>query len=730
MGARFRRPLQLVVVILAIISASGLGSGHGELRWGFVDVWTSSAMHEIFWIGFTLTVISVIAIIILLDTRENAYYVPMERAASLVAWVGATLLLAWFWGLKEPRPVELIGAAILIMAIVMLSLAPRFFGEKKKEPAEAAGHREGIQLNRFLVGECSRLNASRMWAACWPATRLVTGAINRLTCKGRQGAARKHREGCGTERNCPGQVYTIAYIHIFKERGNMSIRKLSAVLFMIFLSITVILSGCAKQEGKIEKAGASAPFSDLLKIETGYISGTLIGDVDNPIKAYRGIPYAAPPLGEFRWKPPQPVSPWKEIRQCTAFTGTPPQAGMEGLEQEPQSEDCLYLNVMTPAKTAGESLPVMVWLHGGGYSSGSGNDHLCNLYRLPQHGVVVVTVTMRLNTFGLLAHPLLTAESPDGSSGNYMFLDMIAALQWVKRNISEFGGNPDNVTIFGESGGGSKVSTLMASPMAKGLFHRAICESGSSIGGFLNGRDINEMEAQGKKLFDKLGVNGADDPLKAARALPFEKIMEARDAIMEEVQGDIRSIGLDDATIDGWFLPKSPLELFKSGEYNAVPLITVANLGEITGPGGLLLPQLIPAYVNMHEFLNKAGVKGYAAIFDQVPSKWRAAGAVSTHAMEVLYVFGDYDNRSGWWLLMYGLASQSGAKDSDDPGLTEADRKVSEAMMNMWTQFAGTGDPNVEGMVQWPVYSKEGDKYMYIADPLEIKTGFSEIKPE
>jgi para-nitrobenzyl esterase len=510
----------------------------------------------------------------------------------------------------------------------------------------------------------------------------------------------------------------------------MSFRKSSAALFMIFLVTVIILSGCTKPEEKVEKAVAPEPFSDPLKIDTGYISGTLIGDIDNPIRAYRGIPYAAPPVNDLRWKPPQPASSWKEIRQCTAFTKTPPQAGMAGLEQEPQDEDCLYLNVMTPARVQGEKLPVMVWLHGGGYSSGSGNDKLCNLHRLPQNNVVLVTVTMRLNTFGLLAHPLLTAESPDNSSGNYMFLDMIAALEWVKRNISVFGGNPDNVTIFGESGGGSKVSTLMASPMAKGLFHRAICESGSSIGGFLNGRSLKEMEEMGVRLFARLGVDKADDPLAAARELPFEKIMEARDAMMKEMQGDRRSIGLDDATIDGWFLPESPLDLFRSGEYNAVPLITVANLGEITGPGGLLLPQLIPAYVNMHEFQKKAGVRGYAAIFDQVPSKWRAAGAVSTHAMEVLYVFGDYDNRSGWWPLMYGLASQSGAKDPNDPGLTEADRRVSEAMMKMWTSFARTGDPNIPGMVEWPVYNKEDDKYIYIADPLEIRTGFSEIKPE
>ncbi len=511
----------------------------------------------------------------------------------------------------------------------------------------------------------------------------------------------------------------------------MAIRRLWAVLFVIFLAGSIVLSGCVKQEEEADITVALNPLSDPLKIDTGYISGFLMGDIDNPVKAYRGIPYAAPPVGDLRWKPPESAAPWNEIRPCAEFSKTPPQTAMPGLSlpSTPQSEDCLYLNVMTPAKSVGEALPVMVWMHGGGYSFGSGNDLLSNLHRLPQQGVVVVTVTMRLNTFGLLAHPLLTAESPNHSSGNYMFLDMIAALKWVKRNISVFGGNPDNVTIFGESGGGAKVSTLMASPLARDLFHRAICESGTSIGGFSMGQELRELEELGVQLFAQLGVDKSDDPLKAARAIPFEKILEAREAMMKELQGDRNSIGLDDSAVDGWFLPKTPTELFKSGEYNAVPLITIANLGEITGPGGLLLPQLIPAYVEMLGYQNKAGAKGYTAIFDQVPSKWRAEGAVSTHAMEVLYVFGDYDDRTGWWAFMHNLAKDSGAKDPNDPGITEADRRVSEAMMKMWTQFARTGDPNVDGIIEWPAYNQEDDKYIYIADPLEIKTGFSKIKP-
>ena len=508
----------------------------------------------------------------------------------------------------------------------------------------------------------------------------------------------------------------------------MTIRKMLLLLFSGLFMVSIILSGCTNREDEVKKISAPKPLTDPIKTDAGYISGTLIGDVDNPVRAYRGIPYAAPPVGDLRWKPPQPVSPWNEIRQCTEFSKVCPQLSMSGFPPPPMDEDCLYLNIMTPARTEGETLPVMVWLHGGGYSYGSGNDAMTNLHRLPQHGVVLVNVTMRINTFGLFAHPLLTAESPDKSSGNYMFFDIIAALKWVQRNISQFGGNPENVTLFGESGGGAKVSTLMASPLARGLFHRAICESGTSVGGFSMGKDLDELEKTGIELFARLGVDKAYDPLEAARKLPFEKILEARDAMIKEGGKKMR-YAMDDSAVGGRFLPETPEELFKAGEHNAVPLITMATQGEITGTTGLLLPQLIPAYTSMLEYNTRAGSIGYASIFDHVPRKWKAAGAVASHAMEVLYLFGDYDNRSGVWPVMYSLIKGPEEKGSNDPGLTETDRKISEAMMKMWTQFARTGNPNVEGIAEWPPYSKEDDMYMYVSDPLEIKKGFSKIKP-
>ncbi|GAJ11312.1 unnamed protein product, partial [marine sediment metagenome] len=247
----------------------------------------------------------------------------------------------------------------------------------------------------------------------------------------------------------------------------------------------------------------------------------------------------APPVGDLRWKPPQPVTPWSETLQCTEFKPIAPQSTLGDLPPFPQlfpsSEDCLHLNVLTPAKKTTDKLPVMVWMHGGGYQLGSASDPLGNTPRLPQHGVVLVNVNMRLNAIGLLSHPLLSRESPKGVSGNYMLWDMLAALQWVQKNIAAFGGDPENVTIFGESGGGAKVANLMASPLAKGLFHRAICESGTSVGLFMPGKPLKELEAMGERFFARLGVDKEKDPLAAARALPWERVVEADSALIREL---------------------------------------------------------------------------------------------------------------------------------------------------------------------------------------------------
>ena len=488
----------------------------------------------------------------------------------------------------------------------------------------------------------------------------------------------------------------------------------------IFLSLVVatgLTISCSPHN-----AGKNA-IVDPVKIDTGYISGTVIGNLGKEVRVYRGIPYAAPPVGELRWKRPQPADSWTGIRECTVFgTSSPQPVLLVDFADMPTSEDCLYLNVLTPAKTSSDSLPVMVWMHGGGYTAGSGSMPPYGSPRLPQNGVVLVTVNMRLGPMGLLAHPLLSRESSSGISGNYMFFDMIAALEWVQRNISVFGGNANNVTIFGESGGGAKVSCLMASPLAKGLFHRAIFESGAA-GGFSPGVPMKDLESKGEELFARLGIDKETDPLQAARALPAGKILETEAILAKELKTE----DLWDSAIDGQFLTDTPAGIFREGKQNPVPVITSANLGELTGPGMILMPFIIPDYVNILNGAAKAGQKGYACIFDQVPSRWKQEGCVSFHALELSYVFGDWDNSTGWWPIMFNLlAKQSGAR-TPDPGLTELDKKISQNMMAMWARFARTGNPDVDGLITWPAYVADTDQYLYISEPLEVKSGFSKV---
>jgi para-nitrobenzyl esterase len=464
----------------------------------------------------------------------------------------------------------------------------------------------------------------------------------------------------------------------------------------------------------------------VVKTDKGYISGTAIGEPGKEISIFRGIPYAAPPVGEFRWKPPQPVKPWKGIRECTQMSAISPQVEPEGMVSGfALSEDCLYLNVLTPAKQPDEKLPVLVWMHGGGYASGCGNDRIWNNSRLPQHGAVVVTLTHRLGPIGLFAHEALSKESPKGVSGNYLFLDLIASLKWIQKNIAAFGGDPDNVTIFGESGGGAKVAMMLLSPLAKGLFHKAICESGTVLAILLS-KPLADLENYGKKLFKKLGIDSSDDPLAQARSLPFSKIVAASQAMEATRTSTMPPSFIWDAAVDGWLLPDHPRKLFASGCNNPVPLLVSANMGELTGPGPLTIPILVPAYMQMLKSVIKQGHNGYAFIFDQVPAVWRKQGGVSVHSIELPYVFGDWDNSTGWWNSITMFIRQLGVKTAG-PVLGEVDRYVSEKVMELWVNFAKDGKPSAKGVPKWPEYKEDSNRYMYVHDKFELKAGFSKV---
>ena len=260
---------------------------------------------------------------------------------------------------------------------------------------------------------------------------------------------------------------------------------------------------------------------------------------------------------------------------------------------------------------------------------------------------------------------------------------------------------------------------MMASPLAKGLFHRAICQSGTA-NAILRDMSLKELEARGEQYFKKMGVTS----LEEARKLPSQKIFEVSQELEPpRVPGKEPAFFWGSCT-DGWTLPEVLTSVFKSGNINAVPLITSANLGELTGPGPLVMPQIIPAYIEMLEAVSKKNAKGYACIFDYVPGHWRKEGGVSAHSTELPFVFGDWDNTTGWWQGIAMFMQSSGAKTKDIV-LNQTDRFVSEAMMRLWAQFARTGNPSVKRLADWPPYDKTGDKYLCIGEKPEVKPGFS-----
>jgi para-nitrobenzyl esterase len=486
-------------------------------------------------------------------------------------------------------------------------------------------------------------------------------------------------------------------------------RKMGLVLCVFSLLISFCIAGLtdpAQAAGKRDHG----LLMDPIKVDDGYISGTVFGDPNSPIRAYRGIPYAAPPVRDLRWKPPQLPMKWSGIRESVDYSTHAVQftPGRYYPVTDPESEDCLYLNVLTPAKRVKPKLPVIVWFHGGGLAGASGNDVTWNFHRLPQHGVVVVTVNMRLGALGLLVHPDLTAESPNHASGNYMGMDMVASLKWVQKNIHAFGGDPGNVTILGESGGGAKVACLLASSQAKGLFHKAIIQSG----GYVYPAPLTDLEKWGQQYFEKLEVT----TLAEARALPAKDLVKAFTA-MPPPPGS-------GAVADGWFLTDTPPNVFTSGRQNVVPIIVQAVLGELLLKD--FMPTMIDYYVKLLNGNIAKGAKGYAAIFNQVPSNWKAAGVQSFHALDLAYTFGVHDDPyADMWKQM---TARTPAKVV--PTLGEKDKLVSEAMMMMFARFAKTGDPNgkAKGMVEWPVWTPSGDQYLYMDDGLQIKSGFSKLQ--
>jgi para-nitrobenzyl esterase len=479
--------------------------------------------------------------------------------------------------------------------------------------------------------------------------------------------------------------------------------------------------------------------AQLRYVQQRTASGILEGVVsaDGKVRTFKGIPYAAPPVGPLRWKRPQPVTPWKGVKKAVDYGPRCMQTHVFSdmvFHDDGPSEDCLYLNLWMPEVHSKARLPVMVWIYGGGFRAGSSSEPRQDGGNLSKKGVLVVSMNYRLGIFGFFSHPELAQESGHDASGNYGLMDQVAALQWVKENIASFGGDPDNVTIFGESAGSSSVSALMASPLAKGLFARAIGESGALFGTDLKTRS----ETESRDMAFMKSAAGTDS-LEALRNKSSAAIQEAASR-----EGAPKF----SPNIDGYFLPESPRAIFAAGKQSHVPLIAGWNLDEddyeailgtdpptrknfeakvraLYGTNADALLKLYPGtseaevkraaqdlagdrFTALHTWewleaqLKTGGAPVYRYRFEETLPL--AAGsppdaeARSPHSGEIEFVFEVLSSKDLPW--------------------RPEDQKVSDLISLYWTNFAKISDPNGEGLPHWPAYTANGYELMHLnSDP-------------
>lgn len=469
--------------------------------------------------------------------------------------------------------------------------------------------------------------------------------------------------------------------------------------------------------------------------EVAVTGGRVAGVAANGIVSFKGIPFAAPPVGDLRWKAPQPLQPWTGVKQASAYGASCMQdpffAKLFGAPPA-LSEDCLYLNVWTPAKAPGDSLPVMVWIYGGGFTGGMTSVPIYDGTRLAEKGVVLVSIAYRLGALGFLAHPELSRESGKGS-GNFGLQDQIAALRWVKQNIARFGGDPSRVTIFGESAGGIAVSMLAASPAARGLFQRAISESGGNFAPprFASeaGQNVPALSVAEKIGQDFLAKLGASD-IKAARALTVDKVMAA--------QGGLNNNSPFWPVLDGDVLPGDQYELYKAGRFNDTPVLIGTNSDE-----GALFSQPGMTAARFESEI-RAGYAKYAeAILAAYPHATNAEAAEG--AQDVMrdalfawptWAWATLQSQKGkgkayvYYFDHRTPRSQNGANHGDEMAyvfrtlgagagvltVTSArpeDTAMSDLVSSYWVNFAKTGNPNGAGLPAWPAFDAAGQQAMH-----------------
>jgi para-nitrobenzyl esterase len=496
--------------------------------------------------------------------------------------------------------------------------------------------------------------------------------------------------------------------------------------FFCLLGAVFVLAACTTP-------GSSSITNLQVDIETGRLQGAMVDDV----AAFKGIPYAAPPVGELRWRPPQSAASWNGVRPATDYGPfcAQPASDMLGFKLGVISEDCLILNVWTPDLNSTDKLPVMVWIHGGGYSQGSGNVPRLNSPTLAKEGVVLVTINYRLALFGFMAHPAINASHPEDPRGNYGVLDAIAALEWVQRNIAAFGGDADNVTIFGESAGAGLVNTLMIAPRAKDLFHRAISQS-SSMGLALSQQVDRRMGFRpaglkaGEAYVKNLKLGETDDLAATLRSLTTEELLAGlgyRDRFTPLVDADV--------------IPGQPASLFAAGLQHRVPYITggvswEASLGRAIGGG--FSPEraamLVPDADKQRLYPGLEGEQLEDAIFSDLlalsSSRYVADNISRTNQSVYRFYFS--------YLAEDRRARQPGVAHTDDIAfvmqtldaeadlkiITERDREVSQLISRYWVQFAKTGDPNAEGLPEWPAFKQGKPQTLEIGDEVRVHENF------
>jgi para-nitrobenzyl esterase len=459
------------------------------------------------------------------------------------------------------------------------------------------------------------------------------------------------------------------------------------------------------------------------------VNGTISGSKTGDIFIFKGVPFAAPPVGDLRWKAPQPLKAWKGIKECTKFPASPMQSKpvpfMMWTEEfiappEPLSEDCLYLNIWTPSSA--KNLPVFVWIYGGGFTSGSSACAVYDGEEFAQKGVVFISINYRVGVFGFLTHPELSKESANHVSGNYGLLDQIEALKWIKKNILQFGGDPGNVTIAGQSAGSMSVTALIASPLASGLFHRAIAQSGGIFSSRFAGK-LSDAEKRGEKLFAGLEANSIADLRK----------MSATD-VMQKASG--AGMGGFGPVWDGYVLPSDPSTDFT---INNVPVIA----GWVSGDGALMGT----GTKSKDDYIKKAkeqygeSAEEYLKIFpagtdEELKESQTNVGMLSFAGLPAHTLASK--NKKATYLYYYthvppdkpGFPNYGAFHTSEVPYVlhtlhmwkrpwTDYDYKLEENLTSYWVNFAKSGNPNGDGLADWKAYDKQSGNVLLIGDKIE-----------